>query len=272
MPLVTFLSDYGVSDEFAAVCCGVMRRVLPSVEILDVSHGVAHGDIRGGALMLARAIPYLPEGVHLAIVDPGVGTERKAVALETTDGRLFVGPDNGLLSPAVALSGGAVRAVVLDPSRWGMADPSPTFAGRDVFAPAAAALAGGVSLEEVGEPVSADGLVPLILALPQVEDGAASGVVFWIDRFGNVQTNITEVQLHELGITLGDTLEVVHAGRTERMPFVRTFADADKGRLLAFIDSAGQLGVGVNMGNAAAELGVIDGAAIEVRRAHSGLI
>lgn len=271
-PIISFLSDYGRDDEFVAVCKGVMLRVMPDARVLDVTHGVMPGNVQGGALTLARAIPYLPEGVNLAIVDPGVGTDRKAVAIETTDGRRFVGPDNGLLSPAVALSGGTVRAVELDPSRWGMTEPSPTFAGRDVFSPAAAALAGGVDIADLGTPVQASGLMPLILPLTQIKDARAHGVVFWIDRFGNVQTNVTQTDLTELEVEPGATIRFHHNERSERIPLVRTFADVDAGRLLAFIDSAGQLAVGVNGGNAALELEIGEGAPVSVEAAPASLI
>lgn len=268
-PLITFLSDYGRVDEFVAVCTGVIWRIAPRARVLDVSHDIAPGNIRGGALALARAIPYLPKGTHLAIVDPGVGTDRKAIGVETTDGRRFVGPDNGLLSPGVAICGGAVRAVELDPIRWGVEDPSATFAGRDVFAPAAGALAAGADLSELGADVRPEELVPLVLPLSQAKGRRIYGVVFWIDRFGNVQTNITQSDLEAVGVDVGDTVQIYCDERLLRVVFVRTFAEVDRGEILGFIDSAGQFSLGINGGSAAEALEIAEGAPVSAERAPS---
>lgn len=272
-PFISLLTDYGTADEFVAVCKGVMWRIVPAATLLDVTHEIRAGDVRAGALALARAIGYLPSGVHFAVVDPGVGTDRRALALRAEDGRFFVGPDNGLLSPAVALCGGAVAAVELEPARWNMPDPSPTFAGRDVFAVAAAALAGGVPLEDLGTPVAPELLRPLLLPLPQrADDGVVHGVVFWVDRFGNCATNITEDDLAEAGIARGDSVVLRIGERRERVPFVTTFADVPADRPLAFIDSAGQFAVAVNGGDAARELDVADGTVVAVEKARANLL
>jgi len=269
--LITFLSDYGSDDEFAAVCKGVILQALPDATITDVSHGIQPGDVRAGALALVRSIPYFPPGVHLAVVDPGVGTDRKALVIETADGRHFVGPDNGLLSPAVAISGGAVAAVQLEPRNWGLGTPSPTFWGRDVFAPAAAVVAGGESMYDLGAAVDPAELVPLLIPLAQVQDGEVHGVVLWVDRFGNVQTNLTETELAEIGIGDAGAIYFHHRDRRERIPFVRTFADVDAGRLLAFVDSVGQVSIAVNGGSASAELGLAEGAPMRVASARPTL-
>ena len=204
--------------------------------------------------------------MHLAVVDPGVGTDRKAIALETADGRYFVGPDNGILSPAVAISGGAVAAVVLEPDKWGLGDPSPTFWGRDVFAPATAVLAGGESMFDLGRRVEPTELMPLLVPLAQVAEGEAHGVILWVDRFGNAQTNITPGELAEIGIHPGDIMNLRHGSRRDRIPFARTFADVDPGRLLAFVDSTGQVAVAVNGASAAVELDLPTGTAIRLAR------
>lgn len=272
-PFVSFLSDYGTADEFVAVCKGVIWRIVPTATVLDVTHEIRAGDIRSGALALARAIGYLPSGVHLAVIDPGVGTDRRALALRTEDGRFFVGPDNGVLSPAVALCGGAVEAVTLEPARWNMPDPSPTFAGRDVFAVAAAALAGGVPMSDLGTDVAPALLRPLLLPLPQVgDDGVVHGVVLWVDRFGNCATNVTEDDLAEAGIARGDSVVVRAGERRERLPYVATFADVPDSRPLGFIDSAGQFAVAVNGGDASAEFEISEGTVVAVEKARVNLL
>lgn len=265
---ISFLSDFGLEDEFVAVCKGVIWQILPDVRILDVTHGVPRHDVRAGALALTRAIQYLPAGVHLAVVDPGVGTERKALAVRSADERLFVGPDNGLLSPAVQVCGGATGAVVLDPSRWGMRSPASTFHGRDVFAPAAAALAGGVPMEEVGHAVDPAGLLPLLLPLcRQHEDGSLAAMVLWVDHYGNCATNVSELDLDDAGISEGDMLEVEAGGRRERLPFVPTYGAVEIGRPLAAVDSAGQLALSVSHGSAAEMLGLGEGEGLTIRKA-----
>ncbi|MFN8105910.1 MAG: SAM-dependent chlorinase/fluorinase [Acidimicrobiia bacterium] len=269
--LVTFLSDFGYDDEFAAVCKGVVLQAVPDASIVDVTHAVPPGDVRAGALSLLRALPFFPVGVHLAVVDPGVGTDRKAIVIETADGRHFVGPDNGLLSPAVAIFGGAVDAVVLEPEKWGLGEPSPTFWGRDVFAPATAVLAGGESMFDLGRRIQPSELVPLLIPLAQVGEGEAHGVVLWVDRFGNAQTNITPGDLAEAGVQPGDTLNFGHGNRRERVPFVRTFSDVEAGRLLAFVDSTGQVALAVNGGNAATELDIPTGTAVRLGRGGTTL-
>lgn len=268
---ITFLSDFGYDDEFAAVCKGVILQAVPDAVIVDITHAIAPGDVRAGALALVRSVPYFSPGVHLAVVDPGVGTDRKAVVIETADGRHFVGPDNGVLSPAVAICGGAVSAVVLEPEKWGLGTPSPTFWGRDVFAPATAVVSGGESMFDLGSPVDPADLVPLLIPLPQIVEGEAHGVVLWVDRFGNVQTNLTEADLDELGVAEGQALFLHHRDRRERLPLVRTFAEVDPGRLLAFVDSVGQLAIAVRGANASAELELGEGSPLRLSPARPSL-
>src|SRR6478609_7470899 len=186
MPLrydtITFLSDYGLVDEFVGVVHSVIRSIAPEVGIVDLTHGITPYDVRGGGLALARATSYLCPGVVLGVVDPAVGTSRRAIAVEVGDGvSVLVGPDNGLLAPAVALCGGATRAVALDNPEYQLPAPGPTFAGRDVFAPAAAHLANGVPLEALGTEISVASLLPGILPLTYEEDGALVGEVLWVD-------------------------------------------------------------------------------------------
>ena len=158
---ISFLSDYGIDDEFVGVVHSVLRSIAPHAVIVDVTHGIAAHDVRAGGLALARSAQYLCPGVVLAVVDPGVGTDRRAVAVEVGDGEsVLVGPDNGLLAPAVAMVGGADRAVSLTDLTWHLPTPGSTFDGRDVFAPVAAHLATGVDLAELGDQIQPAGLFP----------------------------------------------------------------------------------------------------------------
>src|SRR5207237_4504276 len=151
---ISFLSDYGLADDYVGVVKAVVRGIAPHVTVIDITHEIPPHDVRAGALTLARSAQYLPRGVVLAVVDPGVGTDRRAIAVEVSEGQgVLVGPDNGLLAPAVAMTGGAGRVVSLTNADYQLPAPGPTFAGRDVFAPAAAHLCAGVDLAELGDPV-----------------------------------------------------------------------------------------------------------------------
>src|SRR5437764_145754 len=197
---ISFLSDYGLADEFVGVVKAVIRRVAPDAVVLDICHEIPPHDVRAGSLALARAAQYLPEGVVLAVVDPGVGSERRPVAVEAGDGEsVFVGPDNGLLASAVAMAGGARRAVALTNEEYHLPAPGPTFAGRDIFAPAAAYLCAGVELDELGEPVDPLSLLPGTLPLTREEDGRLLSEVLWVDRFGNVQLNVDPDEIKAMG-------------------------------------------------------------------------
>jgi len=205
---VSFLSDFGHADEFVGVVHGVIARIAPEVRVVDVGHGVPRGDVMAGSLSLLRAIQYLPGGVVLAVVDPGVGTDRRAVAVETEWGH-FVGPDNGLLAPAVAMVGGARRAVSLEAAGFRLPAAGSTFDGRDVFAPAAAVLASGeADLDDLGPEIDPSGLVPQLLPLVEHGDGVVEGQVWWVDGFGNAQTNVTPEDLARLGVTPGDEVRL----------------------------------------------------------------
>ncbi len=188
---VSFLTDYGLDDEFAGVVRSVVRDIAPHATVVDLTHGIRPFDIRGGSLALARAIPYVAEGVVLAVVDPGVGTARRAIAVEVADGAgVLVGPDNGLLAPAVAIVGGAERVVELTNADYHLATLGSTFAGRDVFGPVAAHLCNGVDLAEFGPALEADLLMPGMVALPREEADGIHAEVLWVDRFGNCELNI----------------------------------------------------------------------------------
>src|SRR5947209_6051996 len=171
-PVITFLSDYGLADDFVGICHGVIASTCPQARVIDLTHGIARHDVRSAAIVLAEAIPYLPVGVHLAVVDPDVGAQRRAVALRTGDRRRFVGPDNGLLTLAAEAAGGIVEVVEIARSPFRLKPVSATFHGRDIFAPVAAALAGGATLAAAGEPADPAELVTITLPAPEIHGGA----------------------------------------------------------------------------------------------------
>jgi S-adenosylmethionine hydrolase len=247
---ITFLSDYGLRDEFVGVVHAVIAHECRDARVTDISHGVPRQSVIAGALMLARALPYATPGVHLAVVDPEVGARRRAVALRTAEeDRLLVGPDNGLLIPAAERFGGVSEAVEISLSTWRLEPVSATFHGRDLFAPVAARLAGGEALADAGTPLDPAELVALELPRPRLQDGALVAHVMVVDGFGNVQLDAAP---EDLGGRLGHEIEVGD-GRSAR--YLRTFADAEPGELLLYEDAAGMLALAVNGCEATAELG-----------------
>jgi S-adenosyl-L-methionine hydrolase (adenosine-forming) len=251
---VSFLSDYGHTDEFVGVCKSVMLSLAPDLQIVDITHDLPAHDVRAGALTLVRAAQYLPDGgIVLAVVDPGVGTDRRLVAVEVEQG-ILLGPDNGLLAPAVAILGGAQRVVSLTSTEHQLPAPGPTFAGRDVLAPAAAHLAAGVDPSELGAEVDAAGLVPGLVSLPRHDEGGAIyGEVWWIDRFGNCQLNIDPDELRAHGAEPGGTLEVRFGDQARSVRWVHTYADAKPSELVLLVDSYGLASLALDRGSAAAE-------------------
>lgn len=254
-PVITFLSDYGLEDDFVGVCHAVMARLCPGARVIDLAHGVARHDVRAGAMILHGALPYLPVGVHLAVVDPDVGAARRAVALRLADDRLLVGPDNGLLSLA-AERAGSLEAVDISHSRFRLEPVSATFHGRDIFAPVAAHLAAGAALAEAGEPCDPAELVRLTLPQPQVEDGAVLAHALYIDRFGNVGLDVDHEDLSALGLRLGRSVSLDGTFGEVRAHYVRTFADVGAGELLVYEDAYRRLSVAVSHGSAAGQLGL----------------
>ena len=262
---ISFLSDYGLEDEFVGVVKAVIRSIAPHVTVLDITHHVPPHDIRAGALALARSIQYLPSGVVLAVVDPGVGSERRALAVEVGDDEpaVLVGPDNGLLASAVALAGGAGRAVALTNTEYHLDSPGPTFAGRDIFAPAAAYLCLGLDLEELGELVDPFSLLPGIVPLSREEEGTVVGEILWVDRFGNAQLNVGPDEIE----AMGDRVMLRIGDKGPRLALrARTYADLKPGQVGLVVDSYGLLSIALNRRSAAEELrfGAGDAVTVEI--------
>jgi S-adenosylmethionine hydrolase len=263
--VVTFLTDYGYEDEFVGVCHGVVARLAPEVRVIDLTHGVARHDVRSGALILRRALPFFPPGVHLGVVDPGVGGDRRAIAARTAEEeRLLVGPDNGLLSLAAARFGGVVEAVDVSRSPHRLEPVSATFHGRDTFAPVAAHLALGEPLVEAGEPLDPEALVGLELPRARAEGDDVVCHALAFDRFGNVMLGVEHEELTAMGLKLGDGVLV----NGDEARYTTTFADVPPGALLLYEDAYRALSLAVNRGSAADRLGLdLDG---EVRIAAAG--
>ncbi|MFV0308135.1 MAG: S-adenosyl-l-methionine hydroxide adenosyltransferase family protein [Desertimonas sp.] len=256
---VSFLSDLGQADELVGVIEAVIRDLAPHAHVVHLAHGVRPFDVRGGSLALARAVPYVPEGVVLATVDPGVGTARRALAIEVAGGAgVLVGPDNGLLAPAVAVVGGAERAVELVDPAFHLDAPGATFAGRDVFAPVVAHLCNGVDLGEFGPGVDPAALMPGLVPLPRAESDGVHAEVLWVDRFGNAQLNVT---VEDLPVD-ADVLAATTGGERRAVYRVATFDDLDAGQLGLVVDSHGLLTVVAARRSAAEELRIDVGDAV----------
>jgi S-adenosylmethionine hydrolase len=257
--VITFLTDFGLQDDFVGTCHGVMKRIAPDVEIIDLTHGVRPGRVLQGALTLANSLPYMPAGVHLAVVDPGVGGGRRPLALRDAEGRLYVGPDNGLLLPAADRFGGVADAHELANPAYALQSVSRTFHGRDLFSPAAAHLALGVSLAELGPPIDPEALVRLELPEPEVSPARIRATVLGIDRFGNVALNLTREHLDQAGIVPGTQVELSSHGNRYFAVAARTFADGRVGDLILYEDSYRSLAIAVSLGSAASLLAVDEG-------------
>jgi S-adenosylmethionine hydrolase len=267
--IITLLTDYGYDDEFVGVCHGVIAKIAPTTRIIDVTHGIPRHDVRRGAVVLRNALPYMPDGVHVAIVDPQVGTARRALAIRCQDGTLLVGPDNGVLSLAWAQAGGVDLAVDISRSDLRLEPASATFHGRDLFAPVAAHLAGGAEIADAGEPLDPERLLRIELPQPRFEsDGTLVAHVVTIDGYGNATLDVGHDDLAGTGLILGRVAEVevddtgrggaavkLGGGRVAA-PFVMAFADVEPGETVVYEDASRTLALAVNRGSAAAELGL----------------
>lgn len=273
-PFISFLTDFG-ADGAAAICRGVMLSIAPDAQIVDISHSVRKFAIREGAYLLWSALPWMPVGVHVAVVDPGVGTDRRPIGIRTARGDVLIGPDNGLLTAATDRLSGIEDVRLLANPAWLLPQQSATFHGRDIFAPMAAHLALGGDFAEVGSTVDAGSIVDLRFPEPVVRDGGLETVAIYIDSFGNVRLGATPEDLAgALGeVTTGDAVWLVFddAGSgsplTATATFARTFGALPPGAALLYTDSSGQLALGHNQASAAAALGVEAGRGVRIERA-----
>jgi len=260
---LSFLTDYGLEDGFVAACKGVGARIAPHADIIDVTHLVPRGDVRRGAAVLAQTVPYLPPAVHVAVVDPGVGTSRRGVAVAAGNS-VFVGPDNGLLSWAVTAAGGAARAFSLTNRELWLEKVTATFHGRDIFMPVAAHLATDAELASAGTEIDVADLVMLPAPERLIRDCVAYGEVLTVDRFGNVQLTITTSDAAEIGVKPGGSVLVGVGHRQLTVPYRDTFGTVASGELVAYADSAGLVSIAVNGGDAAGRLGLPPGARVSI--------
>jgi S-adenosylmethionine hydrolase len=263
--VITFLSDFGVSDDFAGVCHGVMKRIAPDVEVIHITHGIQPTNVLQGSVVLANTLPYAPVGVHLAIVDPEVGTPRRALVVRTGDNRLLVGPDNGLLVPAAESLGGIEAAHEITNRAYSLEPVAPTFHGRDIFSPAAAHLALGLEPPELGDAVAVDSLVRLEYPKPEIGTRRIRAKCLYVDRFGNVQLNLTAADLTPLGIVPGRQVEVELPVDRFYAVAARTFADARPGDIILYEDAYQNIAIAISRGNAAETFGIRAGTDVRIR-------
>lgn len=265
---ITFLSDYGDEDEFAGVCRAVIRQIAPDAPLIDVTHGIGRQGIRHGALALANALPYCPPGVHLAVVDPGVGTDRRPIVATTLEeGRFLVGPDNGLLAPALERFGGAARAIDISRSPFRLEPVSSTFHGRDLFAPVAAHLALGARLDEAGEKLDPAELAGLELPKAELREGALAAHALYADHYGNVVLDATSSDAAATGLAPGERLALRAPDGEFGALWTSTFADAGEGEVVLYEDSSRRLALAVNDGSAAGLLDLGPDAEVTLRPA-----
>lgn len=263
---VSLLTDYGLSDEFVGVMKGVIHDMAPHVRITDITHGVPAFDVRAGSLALARAIQYVPAGVVIAVVDPGVGSSRRAIAVEVAEGRgVLLGPDNGLLAPAVAMAGGPRRAFELTNTGLHLETPGATFAGRDVFAPVAGFLCNGGAIEEVGSEIDPAGVLPGLVPVASEERHPDHGIglrceVTWVDVYGNCQLNVGPDEV----ANMGPALRLVIGDDVRSARVVDHFAAVDAGAVGAVVDSYGMLALSMDRDSAARALSLGAGDAVLV--------
>lgn len=260
---ISLCTDYGCADGFVAACHGVIARISSHARVLDVTHAITPGDVRQGSVVLADTLPWLPPAVHVAVVDPGVGTARRGVAL-VSDDAVLIGPDNGLLVPAAQALGGIRAAYELAEPSYRLPAVSATFHGRDVFAPAAAHLTCGVSPDALGPAIDPASLVTLPAPVCQMDGDRIRVEVLTVDHFGNVALAAGAVELARIGLRAGASATLRWSAGAQQVHVGTTFADVTQGDLILLIDSAGHLAVARRAGSAADHTGLRPGAVVEL--------
>jgi S-adenosyl-L-methionine hydrolase (adenosine-forming) len=262
---ISFLSDFGLRDDFVGTCRGVIKRIAPQAQIIDITHGIQPQAVLQGAIVLANTLPFMPVGVHLAVVDPGVGSGRRGLALRGEDGHLYVGPDNGLLVPAAEKLGGITGAWDLTNPEFMLQPVSRTFHGRDVFAPAAAHLANGVEPDRLGTSVDPDTLVRLELPRPEIGDARIAATILYVDRYGNIQLNLSRADVEAAGIVPGTQVELDLVVDRYYATAAQTFADARPGDIILYEDAYENIAVAIRDGNAAEMFSASPGQPLTIR-------
>lgn len=260
---ISLCTDYGCADGFVAACHGVIARIASHARVLDVTHAITPGDVRHGSVVLADTLPWLPPAVHVAVVDPGVGTARRGVALVSGD-TVLIGPDNGLLLPAARALGGVRAAYELVEPAYRLPAVSATFHGRDVFVPAAAHLAVGVPPDALGPMVDPASLVALPAPVCDVNGTQIRVEVLTVDHFGNVALAAGAAELAAMGLQTGASATLRWPTGVQPVRLGRTFGDVAEGDLILLIDSAGHLAVARRAGSAARHTGLKPGAVVEL--------
>ena len=263
--VITFLSDFGLGDDFVGTCHGVIKRIAPDADVIDITHGIEPQSILQGALILSNTLPYMPEGVHLAVVDPEVGTPRRALVIRTGDGRVLVGPDNGLLIPAAERLGGIDAAYEITNRDYALSPVSATFHGRDIFSPACAHLTQGLDPSELGEAVEPGSLVRLEIPEAELGERRVRATCLYVDRFGNVQLNVHADQVERLGIVPGKRVEVELAMDSFYALAARAFADARAGDIILYEDAYRNIALAITRGNAAETFAIHPGMEVRLR-------
>jgi len=263
--IISFASDFGLNDGSVGVVKGVINRVDPDLKINDISHGIPPQSIKYGSLLLMRAIQYIPQGVLLAVVDPGVGTERKPIAI-TTDWGVMIGPDNGLLNLACATVGGAQKAYLLENENWIIPHEGNTFHARDIFAPFAAGYASGqLQLEEFGPELDLEDLKQYLIPLTDVSDEIIKGEILYVDHYGNGQTNVSPQELKDKGKSIGDVLNLKIDNQELQAKWCPTYQNENIGGVGLVTDSWGMISIFLSNGNAQKLLNYKDGSKIEIK-------